>query len=76
MSGHIALIGDSVFDNKAYVGRQPDVVEHLRAHYCRRRGERRYSLSTAARPPIWNPSLFVYPGMCRMWWFPSAATMR
>jgi GDSL-like Lipase/Acylhydrolase family len=30
MPGHIALLGDSVFDNKAYVGREPDVVEHLR----------------------------------------------
>jgi hypothetical protein len=30
MPGHIALVGDSIFDNKAYVGREPDVVEHLR----------------------------------------------
>lgn len=27
---HIVLLGDSVFDNKAYVGRDPDVVEQLR----------------------------------------------
>ena len=26
---HIALLGDSVFDNAAYVGREPDVVSHL-----------------------------------------------
>ena len=27
---HIVLLGDSVFDNKAYVGEAPDVVGHLR----------------------------------------------
>lgn len=27
---HIVLLGDSVFDNKRYVGGEPDVVEHLR----------------------------------------------
>jgi hypothetical protein len=27
---HIVLLGDSVFDNKAYVGREPDVIEQLR----------------------------------------------
>ena len=27
---HIVLLGDSVFDNKRYVGNEPDVVEHLR----------------------------------------------
>jgi len=27
---HIVLLGDSVFDNKAYVGKAPDVVGHLR----------------------------------------------
>jgi hypothetical protein len=30
MSTHIALVGDSIFDNKAYTGGEPDVVEHLR----------------------------------------------
>jgi hypothetical protein len=28
---HIALLGDSIFDNAAYTGREPDVVSHLRA---------------------------------------------
>lgn len=28
---HIVLLGDSIFDNKAYVGGQPDVIAHLRA---------------------------------------------
>jgi len=28
--GHVVLLGDSVFDNKAYVGGEPDVVAHLR----------------------------------------------
>ena len=28
---HIVLLGDSIFDNKAYVGGEPDVIEHLRA---------------------------------------------
>jgi hypothetical protein len=27
---HIVLLGDSIFDNKAYVGTEPDVVSHLR----------------------------------------------
>lgn len=31
MSGHIALIGDSIFDNAAYTGSEPAVVEHLRS---------------------------------------------
>jgi hypothetical protein len=29
-SSHVALIGDSVFDNRAYTGAAPDVVSHLR----------------------------------------------
>lgn len=28
--GHIVLLGDSIFDNAAYVGGRPSVVEHLR----------------------------------------------
>lgn len=28
---HIVLLGDSIFDNKAYVSTEPDVVSHLRA---------------------------------------------
>jgi hypothetical protein len=28
---HIVLLGDSIFDNRAYVGTEPDVVSHLRA---------------------------------------------
>lgn len=28
---HIVLLGDSIFDNKAYVGGEPDVIAHLRA---------------------------------------------
>jgi len=31
MSRHVALLGDSIFDNAAYTGREPDVVEHLRS---------------------------------------------
>ena len=27
---HVALLGDSIFDNRAYTGRQPDVAQHLR----------------------------------------------
>ena len=29
MSAHIALLGDSIFDNKAYTSGSPDVVAHL-----------------------------------------------
>ena len=28
---HIILLGDSIFDNKAYVGNEPDVVSHLKS---------------------------------------------
>ena len=28
--GHVALLGDSIFDNGAYTGAEPDVVTHLR----------------------------------------------
>src|SRR5215470_2260489 len=31
MSGHVALLGDSIFDNEAYTDGEPDVVSHLRA---------------------------------------------
>jgi hypothetical protein len=27
---HVVLLGDSIFDNKSYVGNEPDVVSHLR----------------------------------------------
>lgn len=30
MAPHVALLGDSVFDNKAYTGGEPDVASHLR----------------------------------------------
>lgn len=29
-SGHVVLLGDSIFDNKAYVGEDPDVITQLR----------------------------------------------
>jgi hypothetical protein len=28
--GHVVLLGDSIFDNKAYIGRSPAVIEQLR----------------------------------------------
>ncbi len=46
MSSHIALLGDSVFDNAAYTGDQPDVVSHLRA----------------ILPPRWRASLYAVDG--------------
>jgi GDSL-like Lipase/Acylhydrolase family len=30
MVGHIALLGDSIFDNRAYTGGEPDVIRYLR----------------------------------------------
>jgi hypothetical protein len=30
VGGHIALLGDSIFDNRAYTGTEPDVITHLR----------------------------------------------
>ena len=29
MASHLALLGDSIFDNRAYTGGDPDVVGHL-----------------------------------------------
>jgi len=29
MSNHIVLLGDSIFDNQAYIAKEPDVVNHL-----------------------------------------------
>jgi hypothetical protein len=31
MTSHVALLGDSIFDNRAYTDGAPDVTEHLRA---------------------------------------------
>jgi len=31
LGGHVALLGDSIFDNAAYTGSEPDVVHHLRS---------------------------------------------
>ncbi|HEX3126394.1 MAG TPA: SGNH/GDSL hydrolase family protein [Thermoanaerobaculia bacterium] len=31
MSRHIILLGDSIFDNAAYTGHEPDVITHLRS---------------------------------------------
>lgn len=46
MSGHIALLGDSIFDNASYTQGQPDVVTHLRD----------------ALPPGWQASLLAVDG--------------
>lgn len=31
MNRHVVLLGDSIFDNAAYTGREPDVIQHLRS---------------------------------------------
>jgi hypothetical protein len=31
VSRHVVLLGDSIFDNAAYTGSEPDVVQHLRS---------------------------------------------
>jgi GDSL-like lipase/acylhydrolase family protein len=46
--GHVFLLGDSIFDNAAYVGSQPPVVEHLRR----------------ALPPGWQATLLAVDGHC------------
>lgn len=43
---HLALLGDSIFDNKAYTRGEPDVVTHLRAQI----------------PEDWQASLFALDG--------------
>ena len=44
--GHVVLLGDSIFDNKSYVGRGPDVVTQLRD----------------ALPPDWRATLLAVDG--------------
>jgi GDSL-like Lipase/Acylhydrolase family len=46
MQQHIALLGDSIFDNRAYTNGAPDVVAHLRA----------------LLPPGWKASLIAVDG--------------
>lgn len=46
MRSHVALLGDSVFDNGAYTNGQPDVITHLRA----------------LLPPGWSASLLAVDG--------------
>jgi len=31
MAAHVTLLGDSIFDNRAYTAGEPDVIEHLRS---------------------------------------------
>ena len=45
-AGHVALLGDSVFDNAAYVGRGPDVISQVRQ----------------ALPPGWRATLLAVDG--------------
>ena len=46
VGGHVALLGDSIFDNRAYTGAEPDVIAHLRS----------------LLPPDWRASLFAVDG--------------
>jgi hypothetical protein len=46
VSGHIVLLGDSIFDNKSYTRGEPDVVAHLRA----------------ALPSTWRATLLAVDG--------------
>jgi hypothetical protein len=45
-TGHVVLLGDSVFDNKAYVGGDPDVINQLRGDL----------------PPGWKATLLAVDG--------------
>ena len=44
--GHVFLVGDSIFDNAAYVGSQPPVIEHLHRAF----------------PPGWGATLLAVDG--------------
>src|SRR5262245_11116567 len=46
MTGHVVLLGDSIFDNAAYTAGEPDVVTHLRGML----------------PPDWRASLGAIDG--------------
>ena len=45
-AGHVVLLGDSIFDNKAYVGEDPDVIAQLRQEL----------------PPGWQATLLAVDG--------------
>jgi hypothetical protein len=45
-AGHVVLLGDSIFDNKAYVGQDPDVIAQLRQEL----------------PPGWQATLLAVDG--------------
>jgi hypothetical protein len=45
---HIVLLGDSIFDNAAYVPGEPPVIEQLRAHL----------------PKNWQATLLAVDGVC------------
>jgi hypothetical protein len=45
-TGHVVLLGDSIFDNKAYVNGGPDVIAQLRGEL----------------PPRWNATLLALDG--------------
>jgi hypothetical protein len=45
-AGHVALIGDSIFDNAAYTGGERDVIGHLRT----------------LLPPLWQTTLLAADG--------------
>ena len=47
---HIVLLGDSVIDNKAYVGEGPDVAEQLRKLSPKKWGVTRLALDGADPP--------------------------
>lgn len=46
LTRHVVLLGDSIFDNAAYTGGEPDVVQHLRS----------------ILPPGWQASLLAVDG--------------
>ena len=73
-SRHLVLLGDSIFDNGAYTGAEPDVITHLRSILP---GGWTATLCAvmAASPRTSRRSSRGCPGRRRIWWFRSVATM-
>ena len=46
---HVALLGDSIFDNKTYTNGEPDVVAHLRTFLPQTNDDARGSRAATAR---------------------------
>lgn len=72
---HIVLLGDSIFDNRAYTGADADVVTHLRGLLPDAARATLLAVDGHTTSGIAAQSARI-PQMRRTWWCRSAATTR